>query len=104
MPTTGFSFATLRVFFSKLLDFTKRVTQHHESTASRDTDPYQSALQNMSPIIFPRPALASSAVAINRSWRGDRKFYSHLITNSKSHKPDGEVGVRNIRASSMTKR
>ena len=44
------------------------------------------------------------AVAINRSWRGDRRFYSNLITNIKSHKPDGEVGVRNIHASSMNKR
>ena len=37
------------------------------------------------------------AVAINRSWCSDRRFYSNLITNIKSHKPDGEVGVRNIR-------
>ena len=44
------------------------------------------------------------AVAINRSWCGDRRFYSNLITNIKSHKPDGEVGVRNIHASSMNKR
>ena len=44
------------------------------------------------------------AVAINRSWCSERRFYSNLITNIKSHKPDGEVGVRNIRASSMNKR
>ena len=44
------------------------------------------------------------AVAINRSWRVDRRFYSNLITKIKSHKPDGEVGVRNIHASSMNKR
>ena len=44
------------------------------------------------------------AVAINRSWCTDRRFYSNLITNIKSHKPDGEVGVRNIHASSMNKR
>ena len=44
------------------------------------------------------------AVAIDRSWCGYRRFYSNLITNIKSHKPDGEVGVRNIHASSMNKR
>ena len=44
------------------------------------------------------------AVAINRSWRGDRRFHSNLITNIKSHNPDGEVGFRNIHASSMNKR
>ena len=44
------------------------------------------------------------AVAINRSRRGDRRFYSNVITDIKSHKPDGEVGVRNIHASSMNKR
>ena len=44
------------------------------------------------------------AVANNRSWCGDRGFYSNLITNIKSHKPDGEVGVRHIQASSMNKR
>ena len=43
-------------------------------------------------------------VAINRSWCGVRRFYSNLITNIKSHKPDGEVGVRNIHASLMNKR
>ena len=47
---------------------------------------------------------ASMAVAINWSWRGDRRFYSNLITNIKSHKPEGEVGVRNTHASSMNKR
>ena len=44
------------------------------------------------------------AAAINRSWRSGRRFYSHLITNIKSHKPPGEVGVRNIHASSVNKR
>ena len=44
------------------------------------------------------------AVAINWSWRGDRRFHSNPITNIKSHKPEGEVRVRNMHASSMNKR
>ena len=68
---------------------------------SKDTDLYQGAFQNLGLISLSQ---ASMAVAINRSWCGDRRFYSNLITNIKSHKPDGEVGVRNIHASSMNKR
>ena len=68
---------------------------------SRDTDPYQGAFQKLEP---DQSSQASMAVAINRSWRGDRRFYSNLITHIKSPKPDGEVGVRNIHASSMNKR
>ena len=68
---------------------------------SRDTDPHQGAFQNLSPISLPRPAwlllFSGRGVVIVG-------FYSNLITNIKSHKPDGEVGVRNIYASSMNKR
>ena len=65
---------------------------------------YRSLSRRISKLEPDQSSQASIAVAINRSWRGDRRFYSYLITNIKSHKPDGEVGVRNNHASSMNKR
>ena len=62
---------------------------------------YRSLSRRISKFEPDQSSQASMAVAINRSWCGDRRFYSNLITNIKSHKPDGEVGVRNIHASSM---
>ena len=73
----------------------------HESSALKG---YRSLSTRISKLEPDQSSQASMAVAINRSWRGDRRFYSNLITNIKSHKPDGEVGVRNIHASSMNKR
>ena len=57
---------------------------------------YRSLSRRISKLEPDQSSQASMAVAINRSWCGDRRFYSNLITNIKSHKPDGEVGVRNI--------
>ena len=66
---------------------------------------YRSLSRRISKLEPDQSSQASMAVAINRSWCSDRRFYSNLmITNIKSHKPDGEVGVRNIHASSMNKR
>ena len=73
----------------------------HESSALKG---YRSSSRRISKLEPDQSSQASMAVAIKRSWRGDRRFYSNLITNIKSHKPDGEVGVRNIYASSMNKR
>ena len=64
---------------------------------------YRSSSRRISKLEPDQSSQASMAVAINRSWCGDRRFYSNLITNIKSHKPDGEVGARNIHASSMNK-
>ena len=73
----------------------------HESPALKG---YRSLARCISKLEPDQYSQASMAVAINRSWCGDRRFYSNLITNKKSHKPDGEVGVPNIHASSMNKR
>ena len=73
----------------------------HESSALKG---YRSLSRRISKLEPDQSSQASMAVAINRSWCSDRRFYSNLITNIKSHKPDGEVGVRNIHASSMNKR
>ena len=60
----------------------------HESSALKG---YRSLSRRISKLEPDQSSQASMAVAINRSWRGDRRFYSNLITNIKSHKPDGEV-------------
>ena len=73
----------------------------HESSALKG---YRSLSRRNSKLEPDQSSQASMAVAINRSWRGDRRFFSNLITNIKSHEPDGEVGVRNIHASSMNER
>ena len=57
---------------------------------------YRSSSRRISKLVPDQSSQASMAVAINRSWRGDRRFYSNLITNINSDKPDAEVGVRNI--------
>ena len=72
--------------------------EHHESSALKG---YRSLSRRISKLEPDQSSQASMAVAINRSCR---RFYSNLITNIKSHKPDGEVGVRNIHARSMNKR
>ena len=61
---------------------------------------YRSLSRRISKLEPDQSSQASMAVAINWSWCVDRRFYSNLITNIKSHKTDGEVGVRNIHASS----
>ena len=65
---------------------------------------YRSLSRRISKLKPDQSSQASMAVAIDRSWCGDRRFYSNLISNIKSHKPDGEVGIRHIHASSMNKR
>ena len=102
MPTTV-PFLPTQKGFLKLLDITKRCDpeEPHESFALKG---YRSLSIRISKLEPDQSSQASMAVAINRSCRGDRRFYSNLITNIKSHKPDGEVGVRNIHASSMNKR
>ena len=50
---------------------------------------YRSLSRRISKLEPDQSSQASMAVAINRSWRGDRRFHSNLITNIKSHKPDG---------------
>ena len=75
--------------------------ERHESSALKG---YRSLSRRISKLEPDQSSQVSMAVAINRSWRGDRRFHSNLITNIKSHKPVGEVGVRNIHASSMNKR
>ena len=75
--------------------------ERHESSALKG---YRSLSRRISKLEPDQSSQASMAVAINRSWCGDRRFYSNLITNIESHKSDGEVGVRNIHVSSMNKR
>ena len=52
---------------------------------------YRSLAKRIAKLEPDEPTQASMAAAINRSWRGDRRFYSNLIANIKSHKPHGEV-------------
>ena len=89
--------------FLELLDITKSVIQRSPMSPLHSRG-YRSLSRRISKLEPDQSSQASMAVAINRSWRGDRRFFSNLITNIKSHEPDGEVGVRNIHASSMNER
>ena len=64
---------------------------------SRDTDPYQGAVQNLSPISLPKPAWQLQLIGLGVVIVGS-------AANIKSHKPDGEVELRNIHARSMNER
>ena len=85
--------------FLKLLDITKSVIQRSPMSPlnSRDTDPYQGAFQNLSPISLPKPAWLLQLIGLGVVTVGS-------AANIKSHKPDGEVEVRNIHARSMNER
>ena len=72
----------------------------HESSAFQA---YRSLAKRIARLEPDESSQASMAAAIKRWWRGDRRLYSNLITNINSHNPEGEVGVRNMHASSMNK-
>ena len=102
MPTTV-AFLLHKGFFFETSGYYEEIDpeEPHESSALKG---YRSLSRRISKLEPDQSSQASMAVAINRSWCSDRRFYSNLITNIKSHKPDGEVGVRNIHSSSMNKR